>query len=99
LGNKNKEELSFGTITLYMDEQCKEHHSTHITQAVLAIRATTKSFALFSHDDIVMPINIPRIKKNVTPPRRMISNTLKLMSCKPLLLLAASIMTSELTTQ
>jgi alpha-D-ribose 1-methylphosphonate 5-triphosphate diphosphatase PhnM len=54
LGNKNKEELSFGTITLYMDEQCKEHHSTNITQAVLAIKATTKSFALVSHDDIAI---------------------------------------------
>ena len=32
----------------------KEHHSTHITQAVLAIKTTTKSFALFSHDDIAM---------------------------------------------
>jgi hypothetical protein len=37
-----------------MDEQCKEHHGTHITQAVLAIKATTKPFALFSHDDIAI---------------------------------------------
>jgi hypothetical protein len=37
-----------------MDEQYKEHHSTHITQAVLAIKATTKSFALFSNDDIAI---------------------------------------------
>jgi hypothetical protein len=52
LVNKNKEELSFGTITLYMDEQGAPQY-THHTSCV-GYQSNNQIFCTLFHDDIAI---------------------------------------------